>query len=216
MRKTLETIRLPDIISAANGVLGYAACLMVIEGYLRLAAVTVIFAAILDGVDGTVARSIEFSQIGKMLDSFADLISFGVAPALLVYRFHSSDISIAITSAFVICGALRLSRFVVLSTENFTGLPITASGIFISLLFLSGSPPFLTLLIMAVLAALMISDLKYPKIRDIRPLAVLLVSLLLTSVSALLSAEMPVKIFSFLSLLLILLYIFLPLKEVLR
>jgi|Deesub1362A_J573_1020465.scaffolds.fasta_scaffold01480_7 archaetidylserine synthase len=210
MKKVLETIRLPDLISIANGALGYASCLMILEGYLKLSAIAILFASILDGIDGTVARNIEFSSFGKILDSFFDLISFGVAPALLVYKLSSSDLSIAISSAFVICGALRLARFTISSKENFSGLPITASGITVVLLFLSNLPINLILLLMIILSALMISDLKYLKVRDLRALFIFLILLLSIILTTLISAENFSKIFSLISLFLIFIYILSP------
>lgn len=211
MKRTLQTIKLPDLISVANGVLGYAACLMALENFLSMAAATIIFASVLDGIDGTVARKIEFSDIGRVLDSFSDLISFGVAPALMVYRLNSSELSIAVSSAFVICGALRLARFTVMTSENFTGFPITASGLLISLLYILGTPSSLLTLLMAILSALMISEVEYVKIRDFRALSVLLFFLIMTIAGTLLSLERISKIFALLSLSLILLYLVSPL-----
>jgi len=211
MKRTLQIIKLPDLISVANGVLGYAACLMALENFLSMAAATIIFASILDGIDGTVARKIEFSDIGRVLDSFSDLISFGVAPALMVYRLNSSELSIAVSSAFVICGALRLARFTLMTSENFLGFPITASGVLVSLLYLTGAPSFLIILSMTVFSVLMISEVEYVKIRDLRALTLLLLLLIMTISGTLLSLEKLSRISASLSLLLVLLYLISPL-----
>lgn len=108
----------------------------------------IFLAAVFDMLDGFTARGLKiFSPIGKDLDSLADLVSFGVAPSMILFKMlwtaymlqpEALDVSmIAMSPAFlIVCfGALRLAKFNVTSSEQshfFTGLPIPATGIFIA------------------------------------------------------------------------------------
>jgi len=102
------------------------------QDYL-LAAQLVLTASVLDSLDGTLARQWGVaSALGAQLDSLADLVAFGVAPAVLVVTAHFSDspmLAALLASAFAIAGAYRLARF---NTEEkgsfFSGMPITAAG----------------------------------------------------------------------------------------
>src|ERR1700691_857971 len=113
---------------------------------LYQAAVAIFFAMFFDGFDGRVARLTKTqSQFGVELDSLADVISFGVAPGVLAYRWALAPLGflgIFIAFSFAACGALRLARFNVLAqrathasaSRFFIGLPIPlAAGILVSL-----------------------------------------------------------------------------------
>ena len=94
---------------------GCLALILVMKGHAQLAAVLIFIAAIFDMYDGKVARSLNVtSDFGKQLDSLADLISFGVAPALLIYQNILIEYSVAgilLTLMYILCGATRLARF---------------------------------------------------------------------------------------------------------
>jgi CDP-diacylglycerol--serine O-phosphatidyltransferase len=134
------------------------------NGYLRLAALFIFLSAFLDLIDGRIARRLKVhNQIGVALDSLADMVSFGVAPALV---FHSLENPSFLTSiAFVLfptMGALRLARFSVSPTIGFfVGIPITAAGLIMAGmgLFLY-SNPFITI----ILSGLMVTPIKVKKI----------------------------------------------------
>ncbi len=106
------------------------------------AAVAIVFALIFDSLDGRVARITKTaSDFGIQLDSLADLVSFGVAPAVLVYKWALEPfgwLGMAVAFAYVACGALRLARFNVLaareggSAPHFVGLPIPLAAISLS------------------------------------------------------------------------------------
>jgi len=90
-------------------------------------------AALIDRYDGKIARKFNaVSLIGKELDSLADLVSFGVAPAILIWKLSLSSlgiISYVFLLIFPICGAFRLARFNVTDFKNvYTGIPITIAG----------------------------------------------------------------------------------------
>jgi len=168
----LRMIKLPDLVTVVNALLGFTAILMVVYGDFSSAAALVVLAAVADGVDGVLARNIEHSAFGINLDSLADLISFGVAPAMMGYLLMkdvNSYAASALSAAYLICGTLRLARFNVLAkTDEFLGLPITACGIWVALLVMArGCAPVLTGSFV-ILPILMVSDIKYSKIRDKR------------------------------------------------
>jgi CDP-diacylglycerol--serine O-phosphatidyltransferase len=136
--------------------------------------------------DGRVARLTRTqSDFGMQLDSLADVISFGAAPAVLLYKWMLADlgfVGVIIGFVYVACGALRLARFNVLasrelgSSKYFVGLPIPlAAGTVVSLVMSSYpfDPPFLTpvgvAVIATLLAALMVSNVRYRTFKDLRP-----------------------------------------------
>src|SRR3954465_4699572 len=144
------------------------------------AAVAIFFGSFFDAFDGRVARLTRTqSEFGVELDSLADVISFGVAPAILVYKWALAGMGIAgiiISSVFAACGAIRLARFNVLAHAEsgtqryFVGLPIPlAAGMLVALVIAFnslGSPaeavglwPIATLVL--VLSFLMVSTIRY-------------------------------------------------------
>ncbi len=155
---------------------------------LYMAAISILFAMFFDGIDGRVARLTKTqSDFGVELDSLADVMSFGMAPALLVYKWALAPLGftgIFLAFAFATCGALRLARFNVMahrkvpgSSRFFTGLPIPlAAGMLISLVIahhragledVVATVPVAVLV--AVLAFLMVSNVRYRTFKDVRP-----------------------------------------------
>ncbi len=151
------------------------------------AAVAIFFAMFFDGFDGRVARLTRTqSDFGVQLDSLADVISFGVAPALLIYKWALEPmgfIGLFICFAYATCGALRLARFNVMAQRKirgcskfFTGLPIPlAAGMLISLVIayhhasisVDNTQLFIAAL-MVFLSFLMISSIRYRTFKDVR------------------------------------------------
>jgi CDP-diacylglycerol--serine O-phosphatidyltransferase len=157
----------------------------------RWAALLIMLAMILDGLDGNVARRLNgCTELGAELDTYVDLTAFGLAPALLVYVVMLTgnvpqDINraawrVVMTSAVVLSGMLRLARFKVTDTNRgqhgYTGLPITACAGWVAMLvFISQSEPFdrfslsqgpvATLFLAGVIAfiVLQVSQVRYPK-----------------------------------------------------
>jgi len=172
-----RVMRLPDLFTLLNVVFGFLALLAAGGAWggnsLNYAVVFILLAAAADGLDGFVARKTVSSPIGANLDSLADLISFGTAPAYLaIMTFHLGSMVWPAGIFYLICGTLRLARFNVSgkSGQFFEGLPIPAAGIFLSASVLLGRPT-LTIVLMLLLAGLMVSSISYPKIRDIRAMA---------------------------------------------
>lgn len=190
----IRLLRLPDLITILNILFGFASILFVLNGDAKSAIILILAAALADGVDGAVARRVEFGVFGEHLDSFADIISFGVAPAIIFcaviggvgiveniseeeFLVHTALIS-AVAAAYLICGTLRLVRFSILDVPEFRGLPITAAGTFAVLLLYLTNSQYLVSCIFVVLSALMISNVTYPKVRSttiLIPLAIVFV-----------------------------------------
>jgi len=172
-------IRLPDLVTILNILFGFTAILVVLNGYVYDAIILILAAALADGVDGAVARRFESGVFGEHLDSFADIISFGVAPAVIYYAMTSDynhAIACAISAAYLICGTLRLVRFGIIDLPMFRGLPITAAGTFAVLSLYLVDSQYLAIAgtgIFAMLTALMISNVKYPKVRSMKILILL-------------------------------------------
>jgi CDP-diacylglycerol--serine O-phosphatidyltransferase len=135
-------VLLPNLITLLALCAGLTAIRMAIEHRLELALAAIVFAAMLDGIDGRVARLLKgTSRFGAELDSLADFVNFGVAPALILYfwglhELHSAGWIAALVLA--ICAALRLARFnVMIDDPNkpawagnfFTGIPAPAGAI---------------------------------------------------------------------------------------
>jgi CDP-diacylglycerol--serine O-phosphatidyltransferase len=167
---------LPNVFTIGNLFLGIVSIIFVFNGEPEIAAMLVIVAMLTDGLDGRVARALNVqSDFGKELDSLSDVISFGVAPAFIVYSvafqdFNSPAAWIA-TAIFPICGALRLARFNVISgiPGYFIGLPIPAAGgvlATMALFYKELSTPLL-LIVELILSFLMISNIKYPNFKKV-------------------------------------------------
>src|SRR5512145_2289108 len=110
-----QMLRLPDLVSLLNLICGIGSISAAHNGSFKLALILLLLAAVADGVDGYVARRFKGGELGEQLDSLADAVSFGVAPALFMYiQFGRQDDShlVAIFAAFyAVCGVLRLARF---------------------------------------------------------------------------------------------------------
>jgi len=170
----------------------YAMCLVmaapeVTPETLSRACVLVIFGGIFDLLDGRVARMTKrFSEFGVQLDSIADIVGFGVAPALLAWAWMLKDmgpIGVAITFWYVLCAAFRLARFNVDTSEktwslqgHSQGLTSTmAGGCLVTLIWVSNGylagvhvPGFVVAGLVASLGLLMVSSIPFRTFRDLR------------------------------------------------
>ena len=195
LRKTLFV--LPNLITLASIFCGFNAIRIVAKDNATVddfyqAAVLLIFAMLFDLLDGRVARMTRTqSAFGLQIDSLADVVSFGVAPALLVYKwvlFRHPVPGLLTAFLFVACGAIRLARFNVLSSNSsgtptkpskyIVGLPIPpASGILISLVVANhamggalGSERYTGALFALTigLSLLMVSNVRFRSFKDLR------------------------------------------------
>ncbi len=132
---------LPNVLTFTNLGLGILALLSVFARDYTLSAILIITAALMDRFDGQLARKLDAeSEIGKQLDSLCDLISFGVAPAVLIWSFSLQIfgiIGIIVIILFAVAGAYRLAKFNVTEFDgSFSGVPITLAGGFVALITL--------------------------------------------------------------------------------
>jgi archaetidylserine synthase len=175
-----------DIVSLANASSGFLAIIMAISGDISSAAKFLLLAVIFDSLDGWVARRTKSEDdcgFGINMDSLSDVISFGVAPGIILYvatsNYSLPYINILVALLIVICGILRLSRFNVQtlsdeagSTDKFVGLPIPSTALILGSFYLSGwYMEGASILIMGVISILMISTIRYPKFHDIKLMA---------------------------------------------
>ena len=135
-------IILPNAITLIGVCLGLTSIKFAIDGKFAIAIIAILFAGLMDALDGRIARLIKgTSKMGKELDSLGDVISFGVAPALVMYFWnlqYLDKLGWFICLIYVICVALRLARFNVNSEEEpswkdnfFEGMPSPAGGIIV-------------------------------------------------------------------------------------
>ncbi len=124
--------QIPNSITCLNLISGCIAIVMAFKGCYGWASIAIAAAAVFDFLDGAMARLMKaYSAVGKELDSLSDLVSFGVAPAAMVYNILPEEYS-WIAISIPVCGALRLARYNVdtRQTTSFIGLPIPANAIF--------------------------------------------------------------------------------------
>jgi len=190
---------LPTMMTAGNILAGFVAILQIFKGregeiteHYYWAIIAILAACLFDVLDGRVARmGGQESPFGRELDSIADIVSFGVAPALLVHDIVLKDIEKPaglgwlIASVYLVCGAMRLARFNCISAANdgtgnkhFRGCPIpAAAGVIASLTLLMlwleegnkeiGPWKYGLAALMAMLSYLMMSNLEYPSFKSI-------------------------------------------------
>lgn len=166
---------IPSLLTIGNLFIGMAAILVASHGRLNDAALLVVLGMLLDGLDGRVARWLHAeSEFGKQLDSLADMVTFGVAPAYIMYAVVLNQLGYlgdALALWFPICGALRLARFNLQKKSHpyFIGLPITAGGGVLATMALAAPVlrPSEVILPsgMFLLSLLMISSVRYPNFK---------------------------------------------------
>ena len=133
---------LPNAITLIGVCIGLSSIKFALDGKFALAVVGILFAGLMDALDGRIARLIKAtSEMGKELDSLGDVISFGVAPAFIMYFWnlqYLDKLGWFVCLIYVVCVALRLARFNVSSNEEpswkdnfFEGVPSPAAGIIV-------------------------------------------------------------------------------------
>lgn len=185
---------LPSLCTLANLVFGLIALVLMFDGRPDWAAVFIVVGMLFDGFDGRLARFLNVSsEFGKQLDSLSDLVTFGVAPAMLAYvtNLHQFGTTWGLIAMlpFPVMGALRLARFNVLTVGDgfFVGVPITLAGglLALTLLYSDYIGRWLVLAVVLLLSWLMISTFHYPDFKTIgmsRAQALFIVSILIGAV----------------------------------
>ncbi len=173
---------LPNLFTASSIFVGVISIVEASKGNFVLASWLILLALIFDGLDGRIARMTNTtSQFGVEFDSLADIISFGIAPAMLLYFFIGDEFGrfgILVSALYVIFGAIRLARFNISTAKTdpnvFIGLPIPTAAIFVSMWILLFHKYTLenygiTLLFLTLgIAVLMVSNFRYPSFKKVK------------------------------------------------
>ncbi|MFP4332923.1 MAG: CDP-diacylglycerol--serine O-phosphatidyltransferase [Campylobacterales bacterium] len=189
---------LPNIFTAASTYIGVLSIIYSIKGDLSLAGWLIVIAAVFDGLDGRIARATgTTSRFGMEFDSLSDAISFGVAPAILLFCSFGEEygkFGVLVSALFVVFGAVRLARFNVTTVSEpnvFIGVPIPAAAVFVVswVLFLHNYKiPLLEpvmLFFILLVAFLMVSNVRYPSFKKLGELKQNLKKLLIIIISIL-------------------------------
>lgn len=171
------TKAIPNMFTLGNLYCGFLSIGYAAGGQYSNAAILILIGMMLDSMDGRLARMLNAdSALGKELDSLADIVTFGVAPAFLVYYtyfFQFGLLGFVVAGLFPLFGAYRLARFNISSTKSnmnyFTGVPITAAGGILAILTLFGDkiPQIITTVIFTALCFLMVSRIRIPSFKEI-------------------------------------------------
>jgi CDP-diacylglycerol--serine O-phosphatidyltransferase len=160
--------QIPNIVTFLNLLCGVAAIICAFEGKYHISAALILIGSCFDYIDGKIAGKLDaVTQFGKELDSLADLVSFGVAPAMLAYAVILDDLGLkgaVLVLIYVMCGAFRLARFnVEIRTAHFTGLPIPIAGAIIAAAILLSNPlpVWIYPVFLAIFSVLMASRIKF-------------------------------------------------------
>ncbi|OPY90934.1 MAG: CDP-alcohol phosphatidyltransferase [Syntrophaceae bacterium PtaU1.Bin231] len=208
---------LPNLFTTASLFCGFYAAVASMKGLFEIAAVNIMFSAVLDGLDGRIARMTNTtSKFGSEYDSLCDVIAFGVAPGLLAYNWALGSFGkwgwIA-AFLFVACGALRLARFNVqigtIDSKVFNGLPIPAAAAMVAtsvlLYFQCGGEgtfphPVIPVIVVA-LALLMVSNVKFYSFKDLNFFArkPFMSLVLIVLILVIIVAEPQIMIFTFMA-----------------
>lgn len=181
MRRTKREIPfrkiIPNMITCGNVLCGMLSVVLSFHAHYALAGWLILAAVFFDFMDGKVARSLGGSSaFGMELDSLADVVSFGVAPAMVAYGavLHGFfGITGALVAAFfALCGALRLARFNVTHAPagSFQGLPIPAGGLFLVSFVMAGLtlPSWIFAAVAVGTGLLMVSNVPYGNLKKVR------------------------------------------------
>lgn len=184
---------LANWVTILNILLSFVAVVAAQRGSLSYAASVICLAAILDFVDGHIARTYLAGNaprraFGKHLDSFADLLNFSVAPALILVLLFPSSLAVIAAGALVLSGVLRLTVFA-LNDPNapvgYRGLPTTYSGLLFALAFQAIAAgkvaPHDVLFLTFLIAVLQVTNLKLPKFKAIPTVAFIAIAFSLSS-----------------------------------
>ena len=189
---------LPTLFTIGTIFCGFYAVTSALKGEFNLAAIAIGFAVVFDGLDGRIARMTNScSEFGGQIDSLADVVTFGLAPAILAYLWgvralspespyslHLQQIGWIVCFGFLVCGAMRLARYNIQSTKPspsgsepekpFVGMPIPAGAAMIAAAVHFAPEPLehwvagtLWNLLVGFLAYLMVSTLKYPSFKHV-------------------------------------------------
>lgn len=168
---------IPNMFTLGNLYCGFLSIGFAATNQFKNAAILILIGMMLDSMDGRLARMLRVDgELGRELDSLADIVTFGIAPSFLVYYtyfYHFGFIGLAVAGLFPLFGAFRLARFNIssqkASLKYFVGVPITAAGGILAILSLFGSniPHVVTTFIFTALCFLMVSKIHIPSLKEV-------------------------------------------------
>ncbi len=175
----LRLISIADLATIANAICGILAIFAILRSNPILSAQLLLVAFAFDSIDGFLARRFNPNStdnlFGINIDSIADIISFGIAPAIIIYMFSNNYWIIIISIIIMVCGLLRLARYntiaqqQITSSNTYIGLPIPITSLALSSLILSSVYDIYVISILfIIISILMVSNFEYPKFNDIR------------------------------------------------
>jgi CDP-diacylglycerol--serine O-phosphatidyltransferase len=184
MRKTPNRLVyiLPNLFTAASIFCGVFSIVSAVNMEFEKAAWLIMLSLVFDGLDGRVARLTNTcSKFGVEFDSLADMVAFGIAPAMLTYLFIGHEFGrfgVVVAALFVIFGAIRLARFNVMTVSSepsvFIGVPIPTAAVFISLLILLFNKygfetkyGLIVMFLSLLISVLMVSNIRYPSFKKV-------------------------------------------------
>jgi CDP-diacylglycerol--serine O-phosphatidyltransferase len=161
---------------------GFIAIMYASSGRLEKAVFAILIAILLDGLDGRVARRLNAtSKFGVEFDSFSDVVSFGLAPAVMMYHWafqrSADEFGVAVTFIYALCAASRLARFNIASEnlKSFTGMPTPGAAAFIAAIVFTA--PYqhdsygmvvLATIALVVAAYLMVSTIEFLSVKQLK------------------------------------------------
>lgn len=172
----------PNAVTVGNMFCGFIAIMYASSGRLEKAVFAILIAILLDGLDGRVARRLNAtSKFGVEFDSFSDLVSFGLAPAVMMYHWafqrSADEIGVAVTFLYALCAASRLARFNIASEnlKSFTGMPTPGAAAFIAAMVFTA--PYqhdsyglvvLATVALVIAAYLMVSTIEFLSVKQLK------------------------------------------------
>jgi len=169
----IKLLSVADCISLINAVFGFLSIIMIFIGKIHLSILFILIAILADGLDGIVARKIRESKIGEYLESMADMISFGVAPAFFIYTiyykfvsccFYKHFILLIVLVVFLSLNIIRLASFHMMKDKKiFVGLPAPSGAIFLIIMAYLEIELIYILPVVIMISLLMISNVRFPK-----------------------------------------------------
>ena len=167
----VRQLKIPDVLTLGNFICGLLAIFLAILNNFTASAMFIIFAVLFDFLDGKVARYLkQSSELGKQLDSFSDLVSFGIWPSIFGFQMGlNGPIAISVLLLFSLCGMLRLARFNVSNIKHFEGVPITTNGILFPVVYFASQSAHYewnsyVLILYMIMSILMVSTFRIKKI----------------------------------------------------
>ncbi len=158
---------IPNAVTLIHLAIGFVSILFSINGDFTLASTLILVAVGFDYLDGKLARMFNAeSKMGEMLDSLADLVSFGIAPGVLMFSFFKSWLAGAAFVLLVVAGTFRLARYNVNKSKikGFQGMPITMNGIIFPILYFLNVGSVVVIILTLLSSILMICRFRIPKV----------------------------------------------------